>query len=65
MSGHIGVEGNEKADEVVKEAAERTDVRKYPERFTRLAHMGGTITERKWKEAKHWFKTENNKRSPI
>lgn len=33
------------------------------ERFTSLAHINRTITERKWKEAKHWFLTKHETRS--
>lgn len=33
---HIAVEGNEKAAEAAKEAAERTGTQRYPEQFTLL-----------------------------
>lgn len=65
VPGHMGVEGNEKADEKAKDAAERSGTRRFPERFASLAHVNCTITERKWKEAKHSFKMENNMRPPL
>lgn len=53
VPGHMDVEGNKKANEVVKEAAEAAGTRRYPEQFSSLTHIGRTITERKLKEAKH------------
>lgn len=57
--GNMGVEGNERADEAAKAAAETLGARRCPERFALLAHINRTITERKWKEARHWFKTKH------
>lgn len=51
MSGHIGVNKNEKADQTAKEAAERPGTQRCPKRFTSLAYVGRTVTERKLKEA--------------
>lgn len=30
-----------------------------------LAHIGRTITERKWKKVKYWFTAENNRSSQL
>lgn len=60
----MGVEGNEKANGAVKEAAERTARGSCPGRFTSLAHIGRTISERNWNEAKYLFRTENDRRLP-
>lgn len=62
---HMGVEGNGNADEVAKEAVERKGVRRCPERFTSLAHVRHTISKRKWKEEKQWFRMENDRRPTI
>lgn len=43
------------ADEVAKKAAEMTGIRAYSERFTFLAHIRCTVTEKNWKVAKCWF----------
>ena len=64
---HKGIQGNEKADEWAKLAAEEPDFRgvewlKYQDRYGRrrmplprsLAHLKREISERKWKEAKEW-----------
>lgn len=59
------VKGNKKANEAAKKAAERVDTRRCPERFLSLTHVGCTILERKWKEAKNCFKTEKDRRPPI
>lgn len=53
MLGHMEVEGNERASEIAKEAAERANRKKCLERFTSLTHIIRTITERKWEESKH------------
>lgn len=55
VPGYMGVEENKTADEVAKTLAETRDTRGYPERFNSLAYIGGTVRERKWKEAKHLF----------
>lgn len=55
VPGHMGIDGNEKTDETAKKVAETNGTRGFPERFTYLSHMECTVTEQKWKEAKHWF----------
>lgn len=65
VSGHMGVEGNEKGNEVAKEATEKAGIRTCPEMFISLAHVGLTISERNWMEAKQWFRTENDRRPPL
>lgn len=45
-SDHMDVEGNEKDDEPVKEAAERAGMTSCPKRFTSLTNIGCTISER-------------------
>lgn len=37
-------------------AAEAEGIRRYPERFTILTHIGRTVIERKWKKTKHCFR---------
>lgn len=61
----MGVEENERADEVAKETAERPGTRRCPERFTSLVYVGLMILERKWKQAKHWFRVENDRQHPL
>lgn len=56
---------NEKADEAGNEAAKKNGIGRCPERLTSLAHVGRTISERKWREAKHRFWTENDRRPQI
>lgn len=63
--GHICVEGIKTADEAAKEAAEKAGTRRSLEQFASLAHVGNTITENKWKEPKHWFRTENDIPPPL
>lgn len=53
------------ADKPAKEATERTNTTRCPERFTLLTHIVRTMSERKWKESKHWFRTENDRRPPL
>lgn len=53
VKGHIGVEENEKPEEASKDEAERTGTWRCPEQFISLAHIERTISEGKWKEAKH------------
>lgn len=65
VPGHKSVEENERVDKTAKEAAEDTGIRKSPGRFRYLAHMGRTIVDRKWKEANHWLKMENDRRPPL
>lgn len=50
---HIGVAGNERANEVVLETVEKSGRRRCLEQFTSLAYVGRKITEHKWKENKH------------
>lgn len=57
----MGVERNEEVDEAAKEAPKRPDAQRYSERFSSLCHVGGTVTARKWKGAKHWFRAENGR----
>lgn len=61
----MGVERNKNAYEVAKEATERPGTKGYPERFTSLTHVSRTDTERKWNEAKYWYRAENEMRSPL
>lgn len=53
VSGHMGVKGNEKADEVAKQAAEKADTQRYPGEFASLVHFRPTISGRKSKQDKH------------
>lgn len=53
VSVYIDVKGNKVENEAAKEVTERTCTRGYPEQFALLAHVDRTITERKWKEARH------------
>lgn len=52
VPGHREVERNERADETAKIAAESAGIRRCPERFTSLTHIGQTVPERKCKEVK-------------
>lgn len=61
----MSVEGNEKADEAAKKAAEKPGIRQCPERFPSLAHEGRTITECKWKKARHWFRSRIDRQGPL
>lgn len=61
----MGVEANERANEAAKKAAETRGIQRCPERFTSLAHIGRTVTERKWKEAEHWFSNRYKSRYHI
>lgn len=61
VTGHTGVEGNERADEGAKEATERPGTQRCPEQFAWLAYVVHTIKERKWSQGEHWFRTENNR----
>lgn len=65
VPGHLGVEKNERADEAAKNTVEKVDRKRYPEQFSSLAHIRRRISERKWKEAKEWFKTVNDRRLPL
>lgn len=65
VPGHMGISENKKEDEVAKEAAEKPGTRQYMERFTSLAHVGYTIMEPKWKEAKYWFKPRCNRQGSL
>lgn len=47
VPGHNGVEGDERAEEVAKMAAEAAVIHRCPERFTSLAHIRQTVTEKK------------------
>lgn len=60
--GHTNIEGNEKADEVAKQAARNG--RQCVERFASLAYVARLITERKWKESRIWFKKQHERRGP-
>lgn len=62
MPARMGVERNQRADETAKEAMEKDSRRRYHEEFASLAHVRRTISKRKWNEAKHWFKTKNDRR---
>lgn len=52
----MGVKGNERA----KEATEEESIRRCQEMFVSLVHVRRTISERKLREAKHWFRGEND-----
>lgn len=60
--GHMGIEGNEEANKAAKKEAEKTGTRRCPEQIVSLAHIGRTIRERKWKEAKHRLRAKNERR---
>jgi len=68
---HSGVEGNEKADEGAKQAAEEPDARgvewlEHGDRYgarrmpppRSLAHLKREISEKKWAEAREWVKKQ-------
>lgn len=40
--------------------AERPETRRCPKQFVSLAYVGPTITERKWKKARHWFRSRHD-----
>lgn len=63
--GYMDIKGNERSDEMAKDATERPGIRRCPEQFTSLAHLRRTITEQKWKEARHWLREENDRRLPL
>lgn len=65
VSEHIGVAGNQKVDTAPKEVAEKSDTRQCVERFVTLAHVDQKITESKWKENKHWFRSSYDKQGPL
>lgn len=48
--GQIGVKGNKRTNGVAKEVVEKAGTQRCPERFAALAHVGHTISERKWKK---------------
>lgn len=60
VTGHVGVELNEQADRTAKGTAECTGAKRCTERFASLAHINRTLTERRWKEGKHWFKAKHD-----
>lgn len=60
--GHMVVEGNEKANNEAKEAAEGVNTTRGLERFAFLTHIGQTISQKWLMEVKHWFPIENDKR---
>lgn len=45
--------------------AERTGAQRWQEQFASLTYIGRTVTEQKWKEAKHWFRTQNDRCTPL
>lgn len=42
VTGHMGIKGNEKAEEVVKEVAEKGGPARCPEQFASLTYIGRT-----------------------
>lgn len=65
MPSHIGVQGKKRADEAVKMMAETRAISACPKQSTSLARIRRTVTERKWKEAKHWFQCRHEGCSHI
>lgn len=61
----MSVNGNENVNETGKGMTERTGIGRCPNRFTSLANVRRTISERKWNKAKHSFRMENEKPPPI
>lgn len=65
VPSHMVVKENEKAEKTAKEAAEKPGTWRCPGRFTSLAQVSYTITERKWKGTNYWFKTKNDRCPPL
>lgn len=65
MPGHMGVEVNKKVYRAANEATERSGTRRCPERFASLAYFRITVSEINWKDAKHCFRREKDRRLPL
>lgn len=65
MAGYMSVKGNKRSDEGVKVEVKTRGIRIFPKLFTSLVHIGRTVTERKWKEAKHSFWNRHESHSHI
>lgn len=63
--GHMSVEGNKKANEAVKKAAETRFNQGFQQRFTSMVHIGRKVMERKWREANYWFRSRHEGPCPI
>lgn len=65
VPGHMSVKGIGSYNEVAKIVAVYRGIREYPEWFTSLAHIRRLVTERKWKEARHWFQSRHESHTHI
>lgn len=61
----MGIQGKEKADEVAKESSENVDTQRCPEQFASFTYVSRTVTKRKWKEPKHWFRMKSDRCPPL
>lgn len=62
---HMSIERNQNADEAANQATEKAGTQRCTERFASFVHVGCTISERMWKGAKHWFRTESDRCPPL
>jgi hypothetical protein len=61
VPGHVGIEGNENADQLAKDAAAPENEKELPseeDRCTSLSHLQRSTTDAKWKRSDEWFEAK-------